>query len=262
MKTAVITGSTRGIGYGLAEAFLDLGCQVVVSGRTAEAVELAVGDLAAKYGPGRILGQPCDVCVFDQVQALWDASMERFGAIDIWVNNAGVGNPVMGFWELVPELIESVITTNVIGVMYGSKVALAGMVEQGHGALYNMEGLGSTGRKIDGLTLYGTTKAALRYLDEALAREVKEKGITVGALRPGMVVTDFLLCQFEGRPDDLERAKPMFNILCDKVETVTPWLAERVLANNKNGAVISWQSTWKMLGRFLTAPFSRRNLFD
>ena len=261
MKTIVITGSTRGIGYGLADAFLDLGCTVTVSGRTTAAVEEAVAALSAKHPPERVLGHPCDVSDFDQVQALWDGAQARFGQIDIWINNAGIGHAQTDFWDQPPEEIRAVVETNIIGALYGGRVALRGMREQGSGSLYNMEGLGSDGRRVEGLTLYGSTKAALRYLTESWAQEVKGTPIIVGALYPGMVVTQLLTQQYEGRPVEWEAAKRIFNTLADGVETVTPWLAERVLANKKNGARIKWLSTGKVLARFLAAPFRQRDLF-
>jgi len=142
-------------------------------------------------------------------------------------------------------------------------VALSAMLEQGFGAVYNMEGLGSDGRKVEGLALYGSTKAGLRYLDECLVKETEGTPVLVGALRPGMVITDFLTRQYEDRsPEDWESAKRMFNIIADRVEDVTPWLAQQVLANDKNGACISWLSRWKVMGRFLTARFRKRNLFE
>lgn len=262
VKIIVITGSTRGIGYGLADSFLALGCAVTVSGRTAEAVEKAVVELSAKHEADRVFGQPCDVTDFEQVQALWNAAKARFDKIDIWVNNAGAGNPQMDFWELSAERIRAVVSTNLIGAMYGSKVALRGMLDQGFGSIYNMEGLGSDGRKVDGLALYGSTKSGLRYLDECLARETKGTTVLVGALRPGMVVTDFLTGQFENRPpEDWENAKRIFNVLADRVETITPWLAQKMLANDKNGICIRWQPAYKVLFRFLAAPFRKRDLF-
>ena len=262
MKTVVVTGSTHGIGFGLVDSFLDQSCAVVVSGRTSEGVERAVSKLSATHGDVRVLGYPCDVTDFGQVQALWDAAKGRYGCVDIWINNAGVGHAQMDFWDLSPELIGSVISTNLIGAMYGSKVALTGMLEQGYGALYNMEGMGSDGPKVAGLALYGSSKAGLRYLNESLAKEVEGKGILFGALRPGMVVTNLLTDQFEGKPEEFEQAKRIFNILCDRVETVTPWLAQRVLENDKNGVVISWQSRLRMMGRFLAAPFRKRDVFE
>jgi NAD(P)-dependent dehydrogenase (short-subunit alcohol dehydrogenase family) len=262
MKTIVITGSTRGIGYGLADSFLTLDCAVTVSGRSQEGVDRAVATLSAKHEAGRVMGHPCDVTHYEQVQALWDAAQAHWGQVDVWINNAGGTHPQAKFWELKPERIKVVVDANLLGAMYGSKVALRGMLAQGSGSLYSMEGMGSTGRKMDGLAVYGTTKCGLRYLNESLAHEVRETPVLVGALRPGMVVTDFLTGQYKDRPEDWERAKPILNILADRVETVTPWLAQKALANEKNGVCISWISRRKIMWRFLTARFCKRDLFE
>ncbi len=261
MKIIVITGSTRGIGRGLAEAFLERGCAVVVSGRTAAAVERAVAELTARYGAERVLGQPCDVRDFAQVQALWDAVVARFGRVDVWVNNAGLGHAQMVFWELRPEQIAAVVETNIVGAMHGAKVALSGMLTQGFGAFYNLEGLGSSGSRVAGLTLYGSTKRALNYLTDCWAAEVKGTPLVVGAVQPGMIVTDMISGQFEGQPEEWERARRIFNILADRVETAAPWLAERMLANRKNGARFQRVGGFRTMLRFLIAPFRKRDLF-
>jgi NAD(P)-dependent dehydrogenase (short-subunit alcohol dehydrogenase family) len=262
MKTIVITGSTRGIGYGLADSFLALGCAATISGRAPAGVEKAVAELSAKHKADRVFGHPCDVTDFEQVQALWDVAQAHWGQIDIWINNAGVSHPQANLWELTPEQIRAVVVTNLAGAMYGSKVALRGMLEQGFGSLYNLEGLGSDGRKVEGLALYGSTKCALRYLDESLAQETRGTPVLVGALRPGMVVTDMLTRQYVERPEEWEQAKRIFNILADRVETVTPWLARQVLANDKTGVCITWMTRRKSIGRFLSAPFRKRDLFE
>ena len=261
MKNIVITGSTRGIGFGLADAFLARGCSVTVSGRSQASVDQSAGKLAAKHGPERVFGYPCDVTDFEAVQGLWDASKAHWGKIDIWINNAGIAHAQIDLREQAPEEMAAVVETNVTGAMYGARVALTGMLAQGSGCLYNMEGLGSDGRRVEGLTTYGTTKHALRYLTDALVEETKDTPVLVGALRPGMVVTDMLTKQYENRPEGWEEAKGIFNILADRVETVTPWLADQVLANSKHGARFQWLSRGKVMGRFLTAPFRKRDLF-
>jgi NAD(P)-dependent dehydrogenase (short-subunit alcohol dehydrogenase family) len=262
MTSVVITGSTRGIGYWLADSFLALGCAVTVSGRTSEAMDKAVAELSARHGAERVLGQLCDVTDFEQVQALWDTAKAHWGQVDIWINNAGLSNPGSKFWEQPAERLRAVVETNLLGAMYGCKVAVNGMLDQGFGAIYNLEGFGSDGRKMEGLALYGVTKYALRYLDDALAQEVKGTPVLVGAFRPGMVITDLVTGQFEKDSEEWEKAKRIFNIIAERPETVTPWLARRALENDKNGARIAFSSTWKLLGRFLTAPFHKRNLFE
>ena len=193
MRIVVLTGGTRGIGYGLADRFLALGCGVVISGRSLASVEEAAARLASKHETARVLGQVCDVTQHEQVQALWDAAKAHFGRVDIWINNAGISHPQTDCWEQPPEQMKAVIETNLLGVLYGVRVALSGMLAQGHGCLYSMEGLGSDGRRVDGLTLYGTTKSAVSYLTDALVQETRGTPLIVGALSPGMVVTNFLI---------------------------------------------------------------------
>ena len=135
------------------------------------------------------------------------------------------------------------------------------MLDQGFGSLYNMEGLGSDDRKVEGLALYGTTKCGLRYLTDSLIQETKGTPLLVGALRPGMVLTNLVTKQYEERPEDWERAKRIFNVIADRVETVAPWLAQKVLTNTKTGVRFTWLTRGKLMGRFLAAPFRRRDLF-
>jgi len=263
LKTIIITGSTRGIGLGMAEEFLRLGHQVVISGRSDASVDRAVEKLAGQYSQGRVGGFSCDMRDFQRVEQLWQYGKDTFGEIDIWINNAGIGQAQTDFWEVETELIQDLVDVNLTGAMFGAKVALAGFREQGGGAFYNMEGLGSDGRQVEGLTLYGTSKRALNYLTDSLASEVKGTGIIVGALSPGMVLTDFILSRYEGKnPDEWESARRIFNILADKVETVTPFLVEKVLQNQKNGARIRWLTPLGVLWRFMTAGIMKRDLFE
>jgi NAD(P)-dependent dehydrogenase (short-subunit alcohol dehydrogenase family) len=260
-KAIVITGSTRGIGFGLAEAFLNLGCHVVVCGRTEARTQATVDLLGGRFGVNAVHGHPCDVTDLDQVQALWDAAVVRYGRVDIWINNAGISHNQASLWEMDRETIDAVTATNLTGTLYGCKVALAGMVGRGGGAIYNMEGLGSAGPVVGGLAVYAASKSAVRTLTKARAKQVEGTPVLVGALSPGMVITDLLMRDRERDPAAFERAKRIYRILADRVETVTPWLARRALDNEKNGATIAWLTTPKSSWRFLTAALSRRDPF-
>jgi NAD(P)-dependent dehydrogenase (short-subunit alcohol dehydrogenase family) len=251
MKIVVITGSTRGIGWGLAREFLRRDCGVAVSSRNTQRVGEAAAQLAGEFGNELVFGQPCDVTDFDSVQALWDATVKRFGCVDIWINNAGVSHRQADLTVLPLADIRSVIETNVIGTIYGCRVALRGMRERGSGAIYNLEGLGSDGRRIQGLHLYGTSKYAIAYLTDALAGETKGSGVIVGAIRPGMVLTELITSQYTGRDEDWRKLKRLFRIIASDVEDVVPFVAERVLANRRNGARIRHTGYRKMLKRAL-----------
>ena len=262
MKVIVITGSTRGSGYGMAQAFLASGCAVGVSGRSTAAVDHAVAGLTAPAGAERVFGLACDVRQPAQVQALWDAARAQFGHIDIWINNAGLAHPITEFKDFSADTIQSVLETNIAGMLYGSIVALKGFTKQNGGAIYTMLGLGSNGRQVARMALYGASKSAVTYLNRALVSETRGGPVLVGALMPGMVTTDLLTQQRNHDPQQWEKAKRVFNILADRVETVAPWLAQRVLENHKHGAIISWTNPAKIGWRFLTAPFIHRRVID
>ena len=93
-SSIVVTGSTRGIGKGIAAEILKRGHNVIISGRSAAAVEAALADLAPlASGGARVVGSACDVSRRDELQRLWDSGVAAFGRLDIWVNNAGVSHP-------------------------------------------------------------------------------------------------------------------------------------------------------------------------
>ena len=262
MKSIVITGSTSGIGLGLADAFLTQDCAVVISGHSQINLGTAYGKLASKYDKNRILAYLCDVSLYDEVQGLWNAAKERFGRVDIWINNAGAGHPQTLIWNYSREMIDKLVAANVTGALYGLNVALKGMMRQGFGSIYNMEGLGSSGPVIKGLALYSAAKSALASLTTAAAKEVEGTPIIVGGLRPGMVATKLIKTQYEGHPEEWKRAERIFNILSDRVETVTPWSVDKILSNKKNSIRIQWLSRSKVMLRFLESPFHKRTTYD
>ncbi len=262
MKTIVITGSTRGIGRGLATEFLKSGCNVVISGRNATGVNRTLAELRRRFPAERIAGHPCDVTDITQVQSLWDAAIAAFKQVDIWINNAGQANPVQPLWEQNPQQMKTIVNTNLLGVLNGSHVALTGMLAQGFGALYNMEGFGSNGRTRAGFTVYGSTKAAVHYVNRSLLAETAHTAVIIGSLNPGMVLTDLLLVDRDKNPQQFAEQKRIFNILADRVETVAPFLAKKVLENTKTGANIRWLTPTKIMARFLLARFRKRDIFS
>src|SRR5262249_28775671 len=110
---------TRGIGFGLAEAFLARGVDVVVSGRSAAAVDDAVARLAARGLQGRALGVACDVTDPAALEALWAAAIAGFGEVTTWINNAGACNAIRPFAEVTPAEIVAVVDVNLRGAMLG-----------------------------------------------------------------------------------------------------------------------------------------------
>ncbi len=246
-KVVVITGGTRGIGRGLVEEFGKRGCHVATCGRTA--VETA-----------DVLSLVADVTDEAGMQKLWDETVAAYGRVDVWINNAGISAPRTSFAELDLDVARRVVDVNLIGAMTGSSVALRGFLAQGHGQLWNMEGFGSGGQKAAGMAVYGASKRALTYFTQALLKDTKDTPVQVGLLSPGIVLTDLLTGDYAGDPAGFAKAKMVFNILGDRVETVTPWLADQVLSTDKTGAHVQWLTKPKAFARFATA-FRKRDLF-
>lgn len=257
----VITGSTKGIGLGMAREFLKRGHDVMIASRRADAVERTVAELGGEF-PGRtIVGQSCDVANYEQVQLLWDKSLEALGQVDIWVNNAGRDGLKMPFFAIPPEDYLLTIQTNLVGLFNCNRVVIPGMYKQGGGKIFNMEGFGSNGQIRPTTSVYGSTKYALRYFTKALAAELKDTPIKMCYLSPGIVLTDMLVPPPERRDEGWEQVKKILNILADTVETVTPFLVEGMLKADKNGDAVRWLTQRKVMWRFFKSRFSKRDIF-
>lgn len=256
MTTAVITGSTQGIGRELALEFCRRGANVVIAGRDGERVEQTLAALAPLAGSAG--GQPCDVSRVEQVQSLWDLAQSRFGTVDIWINNAGVARTTRPILEVPQDDMEAMLSTNMLGTINGCRVAAQGMRAQGHGKLFNMLGGGSDGEYFPGFGIYGSTKRGLEYFTRALVKELADTTIVVGGIRPGLVITEAVLREARADREAFEKSRTMVNKLVDTVETVAPFLVERVLACDTNGARIRWLSGGKIAGRMVAGIFRQR----
>ncbi|QQE79057.1 SDR family oxidoreductase [Alicyclobacillus sp. SO9] len=259
MKHVVITGSSRGLGFALAEQFLKANCHVTISGQNKVNLDQASEKL--RQYSNRVHFVLADVRDKQQLEDLWHQAEQHFDHIDIWINNAGINQSNRALWELVDENIDKVIETNLLGSIRGSKLAMSKMLQQGFGQIYNMEGFGSNDMQRKGLNLYGTTKRAITYFTTAMAKEAEGTNVNIGLLSPGMMVTDFIT-QSEGFSEDGGKTRRIFNILGDKPETVAEFLVPRILANTKNGAHFKWLTNRKAAYRFLTSSFRKRNLFQ
>lgn len=260
-RSIVITGSTRGIGLGLATEFLQRGHNVCISGQSQDSVDEALGILepVARAHGGKLTGAPCKVDDKEQVEALWQAASAAFGSVDIWINNAGISNRKLPFAEARFEDIEQVITTNVTGLMTCCRIALAEMTTQGSGRIYNFEGFGSDGRTAPGLAIYGASKSAVTYFTKALIRETRGGSVQVGTISPGIVITHLLLKDRKTMdPAAWARSKRTLDILADRIETVTPWLVEQILADIEHGSRIAWLTKGKIMRRLLAGVFGKK----
>jgi NADP-dependent 3-hydroxy acid dehydrogenase YdfG len=261
MKNVVITGSTRGLGLAMAKEFLKAGCNVTISGSRADSFD--IGREEVRKFEKQFIYVPCNVRKIADIKNLWQKSAEKWGKVDIWINNAGQNCPHEFLWETEEEYIDYVVDTNIKGVMYGSKVAVENMLKQGGGQVWNMEGLGSNDMIIEKTILYGTSKRALTYFTKALAKELKDSPVKAGRLSPGMMLTDFITKSPTGEKSSVtedSQFKRVFNILADRPETVAKFFIPRMLENIKQDAHIQWLTNIKSAQRFMMAPFKKREL--
>jgi short-subunit dehydrogenase len=249
-KVIVITGSSAGIGYNLARQFLLNGHSVVINGRNPERLNNAFNDLR-QFGK-QIISVQGDVSDIGTHKDLVERASENFGKIDIWINNAGIPQPFDEFSKLDLKAVENILKVNLLGTIIGSQIICSYFIQQGHGTLYNMEGFGSDGRMLKKLSIYGTTKRAVRYFTKAMKKELESTDIRLGTINPGMVRTEFLNVN---RTFDDERDKKQYdkvlNILAEEPEKVSTYIVQKILENNRSWHAIKYLSGWKLAYKIL-----------
>ena len=183
----VITGASAGIGKECAFAFHRAGAHVVIAARRGE--RLREIQAAIESDGGKCLSVTTDVADSTQVQRLLDATLEHFGRVDVWINNAGFGQ-VGRFEEMTEEEMERLWRVNFMGAFYGCQAALQQMRRQKSGHIMNVSSM--VARFSLPLNAgYTATKYALNGLSEALDLELEGSGIRVTAVMPGVTETEF-----------------------------------------------------------------------
>jgi short-subunit dehydrogenase len=259
----VITGGSRGIGLGLTTNFLKRNCDVTISGMNEARLQNTLAKLKKDFPDRKISGFISDITDRTEVEKLCERAAMNNGPIDIWVNNAGKGQNMEYSWDLDIETYTNIISTNITGLMHGSLSVMNRMLKQGYGKIFNMEGLGSNGMIRPKMAVYGTTKQAVRYFTRAMAKEAEDTNILIGTISPGMVITDFItepLNQLS--KEERKKTIKIFNILADRVETVTPFLVDRMLKTTTNGIRIEWLTKPKIFWRFLTSAILKRSVIS
>jgi len=184
----VVTGATRGIGLEIARSLAAAGAHVVICGTKADSTAKAVEELTAATG-GRIAGQACDVRDRAQVKSLFDLAVDRFGGVDIVVNNAGVGvfSPLA---KLAVEDWHRIIDINLTGVFHCSQEALSRFGTKG-GYIFQIGSLAGK-NPFAGGAAYNASKFALNGFSEAMMLDHRYDNVRVTTICPGSVDTDFV----------------------------------------------------------------------
>ncbi len=186
-RVAVVTGGTRGIGLAIAAWMLEHGAGVVVSGRDADRLNIAVKELARDGGP--VAGLVADAARREDAERLVDMARERFGRLDVLVNNAGITRDGLVI-RMKDEDWDRVLETNLKGAFLMTRAASKAMVRaKSGGRIVNIASTaGAMGNA--GQANYSAAKAGLIGLTKATARELAHWGILVNAVAPGLIETD------------------------------------------------------------------------
>jgi NAD(P)-dependent dehydrogenase (short-subunit alcohol dehydrogenase family) len=251
-KTAVITGSSRGLGLAIARAFAENGANVVLAARNKETLDLAVAQLKNDGYP--VAGFICDASNYQQVEALAKGAVSAFGKIDIWVNNAGVSAPYGPTISISPKSFSRVIDTNINGVYIGSFVGMQYFLAQGSGKLINMLGRGADG-PVPFQNAYASSKTWVKTFTLALAKENAHSGVQVMAFNPGMMLTE-MLTQVDVVPGFEEKVQPLNTVMRlwakppEEPAKKIVWLASSA-TDGKTGLNVNFMTTRLMLGGVL-----------
>ena len=187
-RVAAVTGGTAGIGRGIAEAFLAEGAKVALMARNPDKARRALEEMDAGDAAAFIAG---DATVQADVEGFIDQAVERFGHLDVLVNNAGGAGDLQPLVELSDEAFDLAIKWNLYATFWASRRVLPGMLERGFGRIINISSVeGKVGKPV--FTAYSAAKHAVNGMTKSLAQEVSAQGVTVNAICPGLVITDIV----------------------------------------------------------------------
>ena len=184
-KVAFITGGSKGIGYGVAEALLNQGFKVAITSRSLEAAREAAKELESK---GEIIGLEADVRNYESQQKAVQSAVDKFGKIDLLVANAGVGK-FNSIEDMTPEEWNATIETNLTGVFYSVKSTLSELVKT-EGYIVTISSLAGTNYFAGGAA-YNASKFGLTGFSQAVMLDLRQKGVKVSTIMPGSVATHF-----------------------------------------------------------------------
>ena len=185
-RAGVVTGGARGIGYAIAERFLESGAKVALFDRDKAALDAAA---AALKGKGTVAAQVADVTDEASMQRAFDAAAKAFGKVDIMVNNAGIAGKNFKLWECPAEEFRAVVEVDLIGVFLGCKVAAAHMIKNKYGRIVNVASIaGKEGNP--NASHYSAAKAGVIALTKSLGKELATSGVLVNCITPAAAKTD------------------------------------------------------------------------
>lgn len=186
-RVVAITGASSGIGLEIAHQFYLAGANLALCSRSSERICDAISGWAGADNP-RVLIVAADTSIIEDIYRFCDAAVDRFGRIDIWVNNAGIERP-MPTVDMTQEVFDAVVNTNFRGYYFGCQCAARDMLRRGKGgAIINIGSVNAV-TVVPGQAVYAATKAAISQITKLFAREWGRNGIRVNCVAPGSIPT-------------------------------------------------------------------------
>jgi len=241
-QTVLITGASSGFGKATARAFAESGTRLVLVARRLEALKALQDELSPKV-PVHI-GQ-LDVREREQVQELFNGLPEPFSEVDVLINNAGLALGLGPAWEVDLEDWETMVDTNIKGVMYCTRALLPGMVARNRGHIVN---LGSTAGNwpYPGGNVYGGTKAFVQQFSRNLRADLLGTRVRVTNIEPGMAETEFSTVRFKGDKEKADKVyKGLEPLRGEDIAEIIVWSVQRPAHVNINTLeVMSIHQAW------------------
>jgi NAD(P)-dependent dehydrogenase (short-subunit alcohol dehydrogenase family) len=204
-KVALVTGASRGIGMAIAGRFAQSGAKVMISSRKPEALEQAAAQMTA--GGAEVAWHAANVGDPDQAAVCVNATVERFGSVDILVNNAAT-NPYYGpIIDIEPSQARKTVLVNQEAVLHWTQLAWRASMRDNGGSVINISSIGGLAVE-PGIGWYNVTKAAVAHLTRQMAGELGP-GVRVNALAPGLVRTEFARALWENAGDAVAKRLPL-----------------------------------------------------
>ena len=215
-QTAVITGSGRGIGEGIAHLLAEAGANVVCAARSADQITKVAADINASNSSGRAVTQVTDVSSMEDMDALAQRAVDEFGRLDIWINNAGGSLVSAPLTELDPAEWDNTLAVNLSSVFYGVRAAARHMTNGG--AIVNTSSM--AGRDpFPGSGHYSAAKAGVNMLTKTLALELGPQKIRVNSILPGFVPTDTVKKALDMKDEDFGPLLEQLNLPAGRLGT-------------------------------------------
>ena len=203
-RVAIVTGSTKGLGRSIAEGLSAAGASVVVSSRDQGRCDDAAAEIRAATG-GEVLAAACHMGDWDALPSLVERTMDRFGRIDVLVNNAGIHPGQMTVMDMTSEYLDKLFAVNLKGPVRLAALVAPIMAEQGRGSVVNVATVGAYAGG-PGVGAYTSVKAALINFTKTMAREWAGLGIRVNAISPGPFASEMMKGTAKFDPEFMTRS--------------------------------------------------------